>query len=49
MNVLIEYTRSTCCRKKGEKMWTSAHLAKVYVRRGIAKIIKRKPVPNAKT
>lgn len=45
--VLIEFTKSTCCRKKGEKMWTSHHLADVYVkRRKIAKVIK---VKNAKT
>lgn len=40
--VLIEFTESTCCREKGDRMWTSEHLAKTYVRRKIAKIIRRR-------
>lgn len=40
--VLVEFTDSTCCREKGDRMWTSEHLAKTYVRRKIAKVIKVK-------
>lgn len=41
--VLIEFTRSTCCRKKGDRMWTSKHLADIYIkRRKIAKMIRMK-------
>lgn len=48
--VLVEFTRSTCCRNKGDRKWVSNHLAKAYVNRRIAKIIKRKKpkVINAK-
>jgi len=41
--VLIEFTRSTCCRKKGARMWVDEHLATAYVKKKkIAKIIRRK-------
>ena len=47
--VLIEFTRSTCCQKKGDRMWTSNHLADIYVkRRKIAKIIRFKKMNKQK-